>query len=152
VRRDGCALAPNAWMVLPDGALPREEEVDLLVGPTDSQIGRGAHCCRSTTDDDHRLGRGDGLMMEVDLGVDLLPRLQLGLAPESVRHTGRHHQDVVRLDGEAAVGESDGDLARIEVDAGQHRMHAAYAVEPPIASEGDTVVPGPIVGPRQPHP
>ena len=143
--------APGARMVLEDGSRSGKVEIDLLVRPTDSKIGCGADRCGSPTDHDHRRRDGDRLVMRVELGVDLLVRLEPGLAPESVGHAGRDYEDVVPLDGDAAVSKCHGDLPRIEVDTGQQPVHPAHAVEPSIATEGDPVVAGPVIRPRQPH-
>ena len=79
------------------------------------------------------------------------PTATCGPAPEPVRHPGRDHQHVVRLDGTRR--RRPGARGRVAASRSHRRrraVHDPHVVEPTHALEGEAVVALPLLGPGQP--
>src|SRR6202011_4152195 len=74
---------PRPRMMVDQGPLPGEVEIDLLVRPGPRDIGGTAHRSGTTTDDDHRLSGGQTIVCGAKIGADVVGRLQARLTPEA---------------------------------------------------------------------
>src|SRR5688572_24079727 len=144
-------VRPDARVVPRERAVAGEAEVDLRAGPSERDVDRGGHRCRPATDHHYRVSGREPLMGAPQVRGDLVGGLQVRAAPEPVGDAGGDHEYVVRLGPERAAGQSDLDLAGVEVETGEGAVHGAGLLEPAVAVERGPVLADPLVRARQPQ-
>ena len=143
---------PDPGVVAGERALSRVVQVDALVRPGERDVRRAADRGGAATDHAHRARRSDAAVRRVQVGRHLCVGPDAGLAPEPVAHTGRDHEDVVRLLLCAAVGTADRDVPGAQVRTHELTLHRPRGAQPAVAVEADPVVASPVVGAGEPQP